>query len=344
MGVHPERECESPLGIDCLSDAGSGVDMSSGSEVGVPDPDLDMVPAASAQTVDGLRQTSRRGEGLKQHNDLRRKTHTEKADRLGLAGKARHRLHNLLRRSSDKTKAAARNFVMSQHALSSVSAAWNKDKLRRGDKLDPHNGMRCSNRGGRAVHPSAWTLQGTIEMAFKCIGSFSPDANSLRMTRRPLDGVAVVSLAAKDHQHGATKTWLNSFETGAAGAKWVLHGRSRDCTPLRVGFGLLRELAAVARYRHREPRSSSAKLLSTDDYKRKCGKMPSHGIVELMAQSGDVAWPEMVTDEFPNFASAVIDFPFVLCRFHFSINVVFSIAGCRPVLDSRAACVIDISG
>lgn len=194
------------------------------------------------------------------------------------------------RKHSDEQAATKRK-------LDAVSMAFNHAKLRRRDRADPDFDKRL--RGGKSSksigrshqghQPRAWTLAGTVRMAFRCIGNTVPNATSMRPSHRELDGVAAVSLAAQSHQADVLRSW--TLITESAQPPWVFVGRWHDSTPLRVTFGLLRELAQTARY-WRTQRNMPAALLTHAEYTREVSSaLPKVGIVELLAQSCVVAWP-----------------------------------------------------
>ena len=82
-----------------------------------------------------------------------------------------------------------------------------------------------------------------------------------------------------------------------AGASWIVLARSQDETPIKVQFGDMRSLAEVARYRNPKAsaKNSQPKMLSPEEYRKIVNRaLPKCGTVELMAQSGYVAWPEEV--------------------------------------------------
>jgi hypothetical protein len=74
-------------------------------------------------------------------------------------------------------------------------------------------------------------------------------------------------------------------------AQVAFFGRSHDSTPIRVAFGQLGDLASAARYWHKDKITGSSSLLTLDEYSSIYTKLPSFGIVEMLAQKGVVAWP-----------------------------------------------------
>ena len=116
-----------------------------------------------------------------------------------------------------------------------------------------------------------------------------------------MDAIASVALAALAHQKESLRAW-SKFHLPASGpCKWVCMSRSHDSTPIRIRFGQLRELQQVARYwcnqgkpvkGNKAAATDEWKLLTWEEIKHTAGALPSHGIVELMAQRGCIAWPE----------------------------------------------------
>ena len=96
-----------------------------------------------------------------------------------------------------------------QAALSATGQAWNRNKLRGGDRLDPEHADRKSRRRSGRQHPRAWTVHGTIAVSFGRLGALSQREN--RDTKRPLDAIAAVSLASSQHQAEAVKAVLSSL-------------------------------------------------------------------------------------------------------------------------------------
>jgi hypothetical protein len=111
----------------------------------------------------------------------------------------------------------------------------------------------------------------------------------MRETRRELDAIGVVAWASVQHQRDAVHTWCAGME--AVSPQWVFIGRSHDCTPVRLSFGQLGGLVSIARYWHRVG-TRPAKLLTQGEWNANRQALPSHGIIELMAQTGRIAWPE----------------------------------------------------
>ena len=313
---------------------------------------------------------------------------SEIADQLGLfdaVGRKKMR-RSLLNHKRHRKKMASRHRHTSD-ALVSLSASYNKGKLRIGDMADPDWERRKQRPDhGRRAHPKAWSLSGTIDFAFSSIGALSRNFT----TRRPVDAIASVALAARAHQEDSLRAWsrfirkikhkenqthsthryavficgcprtevgqergleglnrdailhvktvfwrtfwcslgllgspgrarsgpkirhqygfpcaclwFSRFYLPASGhCKWVCMTRAHDSTPIKIRFGQLRELQQVARFWCKQGKLVKGKkaasmdewkLLTWEDIQHTAGALPSHGIVELMAQRGCIAWPE----------------------------------------------------
>lgn len=158
-------------------------------------------------------------------------------------------------------------------------------------------------RGARVKwqHPNAWTLPGTLALAFSCLGAGAGDKSGLRRTKRELDAIACVSLAFRDAMGQYMQTFALQASHSGQKPAWVILERNFDATPVVCSFGMLRPLLApVARFWWRDatrPATSAAAdanpwiLLSYDEYKRRCGgREPNAGTLELLGQSCRVTW------------------------------------------------------
>ena len=120
-------------------------------------------------------------------------------EHLGLHGEAAEKFKGLKRKISRTQAAKDAEIARMSTALDAVAEAWNRGKLRRGDRLDPHSHLRRKHQPGSAkLHSRAWTSEGCISLAFHMIGHLVPGVS--RETHRELDAIGVVSLAARDHQ------------------------------------------------------------------------------------------------------------------------------------------------
>jgi hypothetical protein len=122
------------------------------------------------------------------------------------------------------------------------------------------------------------------------------NAAAMRKCRRELDAVASVATAAVAYQKQSCQTWC--LHMRSTKPKWVYVGRSHDATPIRLSFGLLQELAPHARYWNRASKHSKAALLTYEELQRAGVHLPAQGILELLAQTGRLAWPQKVGDDY----------------------------------------------
>ena len=83
----------------------------------------------------------------------------------------------------------------------------------------------------------------------------------------------------------ATRTWQKTLSLNVGSRpRWIFFGRQHDCTPIRLGFGMLEQFQHVARYWHRADSAGSAQLLDYRTYTSiHSTTLPSHGIIEMMA-------------------------------------------------------------
>lgn len=301
------------VGIDDLSDGSDNDGMLSPSAAEAMEGmevlgDIDCV--LGIQTVEDTQGRSRRGEALQAWNSSKQKHVGDLATSLGL--------HGALRREFRKSARPAHRLVKRQHmkvdslqrAMGATSSSWNRAKLRLGEHLDPARDQRVSGRGTRRrQHPRAWSLQGTLRFAFRQLGALHPHASTMTESHRSLDAISAVALAAKDHSTQATKVWSDGVLNRADAPAWVAVSRVHDCTPVRISFGGLSHLATVARYWHRENQRMPAQLLTAAQMHEKgITVLPRYGIVELLAQKGTIAWPELVGEHFISVSARPLQF------------------------------------
>ena len=174
-------------------------------------------------------------------------TTSQKADRLELHGVQRRVFNQFAKNARRDQEKEASSAKSTKDALVALSAAYNKGKLRVGDMADPDREQRHAMRGYR-VHPRAWTISGTIEVAFSSVGVLVQGHRGFAPTRRSLDAVAAVALAAIDFQSEALRTWCKFLMPVSGRCKWVCMTKSHDSTPIKIRFGMLKELQQVARY------------------------------------------------------------------------------------------------
>ncbi len=132
----------------------------------------------------------------------------------------------------------------------SVARAWNRCRIRCGDRLPEHSqALRKRQRAWR--HPNSWTASGALRIAFASIGRTTQRATGQRDTRRELDAMAAVSFAFLARQASLIERLhlqLARREQEVA-PRWLYVQRAWDCTPVKVSFGKLRSvLAPVSRY------------------------------------------------------------------------------------------------
>lgn len=180
-------------------------------------------------------------------------------------------------------------------AMNALCKAYNKGKLGRGTRVAPVQKHGYKLRWNGWVHRNAWTLSGTIELAFGCIGQVCPNAPGLHVTRRPLDAISAVSLAAQIHIEDAASTLVSAVKCQGIPTDWLFFSRHMDATPERLAFGKLAKfLAPVARFWQRDRKRSKGdqwKLVTLAELTLKSPKLlPKYGIVEILAQSGSVSW------------------------------------------------------
>eukprot|EP00974_Lingulodinium_polyedra_P113896 11027725-Lingulodinium_polyedra.AAC.1 len=75
-----------------------------------------------------------------------------------------------------------------------IAKVWARGALARGDRLVAEAGRvkrrRCKEHRATWQHSRAWTLQGTLGVAFSSIGAMMHKAPGRRKTRRELDAIA----------------------------------------------------------------------------------------------------------------------------------------------------------
>jgi hypothetical protein len=158
--------------------------------------------------------------------------------------------------------------------------------------------LHGSGPGG--CQPNAWTLQGTIELAFSQIGMpqvRTKNRPHMGQTRRVNDASFAVSQAYAQRISEASGELKRSICARRLACHWFLLEDAHDCTPVKVKFGSLRQdLAPHARYWHKEkattPADAKWRLLSAEDFRNVVrAKFPPSGIVELLAHLQRISWP-----------------------------------------------------
>ena len=182
-----------------------------------------------------------------------------------------------------------------QQQLQSLGKAWDKGQLRLGDHVQPEVlGGRSKRQRKTWSHPNTWSLRGTIEVAFRSIGSTTTAHN--RRTHRELDAISVVSVAFERAQQDYVHQFRMALSSRAIDVPWVFIQRSWDETPLKANFGALQaQLSPIAKFWWRDKGKKHAPWVKLDyqEYKRRnLGREVSVGILELMAQSCSVIWAQ----------------------------------------------------
>ena len=254
VGDRTDNRCEDELGA--LSNVGSRGSSRSNCIDALSDHDVDVAPSRQERRIHGIdeaRGVSRPGDGLRRYNASKRQRVTGDVlrQRLTLSGKEWRKFKNLRRnaeRQKQRQNAAA---VKTHRKLKVVCSIWNKRALRRGERLHADDKPRSTGRGsGTAIHPRAWTTRGAILLGFTSIGALASNRSSQQATRRSLDAIAAVALAAIHYKRESCQMWrvALSHKLHQDGPQWVCVARAFDATPLRVAFGAMSDLAQIARY------------------------------------------------------------------------------------------------
>ena len=119
-----------------------------------------------------------------------------------------------------------------------LAACWDSTQLRHGDTTAC---QRVVNQG-RGIHPNAWTLPGTLRVAFQGIGATSTHHG--RATTHNLSAMGVVSLCAAAARDEHIKQFVASIQCGLLTPPWLLLLSSFDLTPVSLCFGQLHDLIA----------------------------------------------------------------------------------------------------
>ena len=215
---------------------------------------------------------------------------------------------------------AARMEADAAHDRTSIAAVWARNCLARGERLTTTRGAvkrrRKKDDRPQWQHARAWTLQGTQQVAFSSIGQLAPNAKGLRKTRREVCAIAACAIAHKDFRNERAADAFRYMSSGALPVTWLVVERALDATPCKVTFGKLHPLLApVARYWWRDdvPKSSGTKrdaaglqnkspepswttISHAEWMRRKKGKEPRSGTLELLGQSLRCSWAP-VTDQ-----------------------------------------------
>jgi hypothetical protein len=186
-----------------------------------------------------------------------------------------------------------------QTKMHNTACRWNVTTLHAGKCLD--------DGGGSATHPNAWTAPGMIHHAFQRLGSIT--SNIFRKTSRVVDACGGSVLAVFHAQTRNLRTLRYMMQTRVVRPPWLWIERRWDETPVHVNFGKMKDLAQpIAKYWWKDltataPRnsttasslaSSSWIRLSHDEYmRRESDKDPESGVLQMLAQSAVIRWPQM---------------------------------------------------
>lgn len=216
--------------------------------------------------------------------------------------RSRNNKSNIIKKIVKETAVLEEKLAKTTAALQSTSEAYNKGKLRRADRINVAQVVGGVRR--RRAHwalQKEWTLAGTISLACNMVGMMGKVGYVLNMTNRAMDAVAIVALACLAHLRGSTLAFNLSLRSQVRLPHFVMCMRALDCTPIPIKFGMLRgNLAKVARYWFQETAGSKTQrptwsMLTADEFLKRGGKFPQFGVVELMAQSCALVWPEAVS-------------------------------------------------
>ena len=139
-----------------------------------------------------------------------------------------------------------------------------------------------------------WILpSATLEQLYK---------NKTSQTADTLTCQAICKFAYTSSLNGHVQTWKLEVQCADDMCPWFWYQRAVDCTPVKVFFSKLHDLArTMARYWMRdEPQKSSElgpwRLVGLDEFllrSRKKRKLVNSGVLEMMAQQGSLTWPEV---------------------------------------------------
>ena len=178
-------------------------------------------------------------------------------------------------------------------ALHSLAGAYNRSKLRRGDRADVGRIIgKTKTIQQRWRHRQSWTAVGTIRLALRQIGARTTEA--ARITHREIDAIAAVSLSAEDHLDQAAKTLYEGIRCRAMATPWLLQCRHMDATPVKVRFGALADmLSPFSRYwihDKSKPRGQQWTCTAAEELIARGVHLPKVGIMELLGQACSLIW------------------------------------------------------
>ena len=131
-----------------------------------------------------------------------------------------------------------------------IAGVWSRTCLGRGERLaDGQRGTkrRKGQHQGQKVwqHSRAWTLTGTLRVAFSSIGALLQDASGMRQTRCELDAIAAVAISHRRHVDGraaATKFYMWSHAASMADDR-----ESIRCNPCEGSLWTVAYIACACR-------------------------------------------------------------------------------------------------
>ena len=200
---------------------------------------------------------------------------------------------NMKRRiKGDIAQTASQHSKMSV-ALHSLAGAYNRSKLRRGDRADVGRVIgKTKTNQQQWRHRQSWTAVGTIRLALRQIGARTTQA--ARITHREIDAIAAVSLSAEDHLDQAAKTLYEGIRCRAMATPWLLQCRHMDATPVKVRFGSLADmLSPFSRYwihDKSKPRGQQWTCTAAEELIARGVHLPKVGIMELLGQACSLIW------------------------------------------------------
>ena len=191
--------------LDCLSDQDAesgGPDCSSEGDSKVARPSLPQLDACLPRRASSSGTFAEKRPDAQWFSDLK----LQSDDPPGLK-----KLKRKIKRRQQKLEQGVKAASMK---LEATATAFNKGRLRRCDRVDA-GPPTCRKWSGHWSHPKAWMAEATVELAFTSVGALSPNAPALRTTRRPLDAIAAVSLAATHQNLDACRMLTTSVVCGA---------------------------------------------------------------------------------------------------------------------------------
>ncbi len=266
--------------------------------------DMRQVAGGSVRDAPFARRSSRGGANMR------------KAAELGSDMKNTRGKRSLVQKAERLEKRLRKHNGQAMEERKAIASVFNKARLRRGERMLVGGAAQPAKRHQRHwVHPNSWTLEGTLTLAFSCIGRISQDALGDRQTRREVDAIAAVALAHRFRQEGNLQTFALKVSARAENVPWICVERAFDCTPANVRFGYLASvLAPQATYWWRDPKASSAggegagvwRRLSFEEFSRRSRQVQIRkGTLEMFGQTARVSWAQGVAGQHASDAQGV---------------------------------------